>query len=518
MILMLILSSLMLVLPTLCVAGDSLSPLELDGRRIYHEGLTSSGKQIIAHLGLANIDVSAERFPCANCHGDDGEERSEGSLTAPTLAWNLLVTPSRSATRTRPAYDQSTLIRAIINGYGATGTQLHDAMPHYKMTSEQLAALIAYLKKLGSDEDTDPSIGPTSIQLGTQLPLTGHQAQIGKMLKATLMACLATVNSDGGIYGRTLELVAEDPESRENNEEVDKALHAGAKPVFAYLASYKPERHTMTGFRSAAPLIGPITFMPKPNLTTGENVFYLLPSLTTQARALVDFLAASSANAKLKLIIVHGSMDAELTVTEAIRIQARQRNMLKPIVITFDANRNEQKEFARQLLKYRPGAIFFVGDGDLLIRLWKYLEHDSNPPILLGLIAMIGRSALDLPNSIATKTYLASPFAISDLEALKQLSVRLRQQNIDLINPGLQAAACAAIDIFAEAAKQCGRRLSRAKLMKALDQIHNFSSPLMPSITFSTNQRYGSSGSFVVGINTVEKRFIPISDWITPVP
>ena len=374
MILMLFFSSLMLVLPTLCVAENGLSPLELDGRRIYHEGLTSSGKQIMAHLGLANIDVSAERFPCANCHGADGEGGSEGALNAPTVNWNLLVTPSRSATRTRPAYDESTLIRAITNGYGAIGMQLDDAMPRYNMTAEQLASLIAYLKKLGSDEDADPSISPTSIRLGTQLPLTGQQAQIGKMLKATLMACLATVNSDGGIYGRTLELVAEDSESSENNEQVDKELHAGSKPVFAYLASYKPGRHAMTGFRSAVPLIGPITFMPKPKLMAGENIFYLLPSLTTQARALIDFLAASSpANAKHNLTIVHGGRDdAELAVTEAIRIQARQNNMGEPIVITLDSNRNEQKEFTRQLIKYRPGAIFFIGDGELFLRMGRY--------------------------------------------------------------------------------------------------------------------------------------------------
>jgi ABC-type branched-subunit amino acid transport system substrate-binding protein len=258
--------------------------------------------------------------------------------------------------------------------------------------------------------------------------------------------------------------------------------------------------------------------MPNPKLTAGENVFYLLPSLTTQARALVDFLAASPANAKLKLTIVHGGRDAEFAVAEAIRIQARQRNMREPIVITLDSNRDEQKEFARQLIKYRAGAIFFIGDGELLLRLGRYLEHNPNPPVLLGLIAMIGRSVLDLPNSIATKTYLASPFAISDIEALKQLSVRLRQQNTGLINPGLQAAACTAIDVFAEAAKQCGRRLSRAKLMKVMDQIHDFSSPLMPSITFLANHRFGNSGAFVVGINAVEKRFTPVSDWITPIP
>jgi ABC-type branched-subunit amino acid transport system substrate-binding protein len=467
-ILMLTYSSLALLFPTLCVAEGGLSPLELAGWRIYQEGLSSTGEQIIAHLGLANIDVSAERFPCTNCHGVDGEELSEGSLTAPSLTWNLLVTPSRSATRTRPAYDGNTLIRAITNGYGAAGTQLHDAMPRYRMTEEQLAALIAYLKKLGSDADTHPSISPTSIRLGTRLPLTGPQAKIGKTLQATMKACLATVNSDGGIYGRTLELVAEDSESSENNEEVDNEPYAGLKPVFADLADYNPQRHNMTGIRSAVPLIGPITFMPKPNLTADENVFYLLPSLTSQARALVDFLAASPENTKLHLTIVHDGRETE--ITEAIRLQILRRNMVMPRVIKFYSNTNEQNGFVRKLTKFNTGAIFFIGDGDQFLRLGRYLEHDSNPPILLGLIAMIGRSALDLPNSLAAKTYLASPFAINDLEALEQLSARLRKQKIDLVNPGLQASACATIDIFAEAAKQCGRRLSRARLMKAMDQ------------------------------------------------
>ena len=66
---------------------------------------------------------------------------------------------------------------------------------------------------------------------------------------------------------------------------------------------------------------------------------------------------------------------------------------------------------------------------------------------------MIGRSALDLPSSIATKTYLASPFAISDIEALKQQSVRLRQQNIELDKSGLASGSLCGDRYFCRSCK-----------------------------------------------------------------
>jgi ABC-type branched-subunit amino acid transport system substrate-binding protein len=217
-----------------------------------------------------------------------------------------------------------------------------------------------------------------------------------------------------------------------------------------------------------------------------------------------------------KIAIVHGNRDADRKVAEAIQSYARQRKLGIPLDITLAHTDKAQKEIAREMSKHRIDAVIFLGDADLLLRLGQYLEHDANSPKLLALLTMIGRSVLDLPKSVAAKAYLATPFSISDPEALKQLSFRLHQQNIELINPGLQAAACAAVDIFAEAAKQCGRRLTKAKLINAIEHIHDFSMPLMPDISFPGTDRVGNSGAFVVGISADQQRFIPIRDWITP--
>jgi ABC-type branched-subunit amino acid transport system substrate-binding protein len=336
------------------------------------------------------------------------------------------------------------------------------------------------------------------------------------MLKTTLTACLAKPNSDGGIYGRTLELVTEDSASGKNETAADGGLDSSSKPVFAYLANYHSEPYALSGFHSGTPLIGPITFMPKASLSSGENIFYLLPSLTSQALALVEFLATTPTNVQPKIAIVHGNRDADRKVTEAIQSYARQRKLGIPLDITLAHTDKAQKEIAREMSKHRIDAVIFLGDADLLLRLGQYLEHDANSPKLLALLTMIGRSVLDLPKSVAAKTYLATPFSISDPEALKQLSFRLHQQNIELINPGLQAAACAAVDIFAEAAKQCGRRLTKAKLINAIEHIHDFSMPLMPDISFPGTDRVGNFGAFVVGISADQQRFIPIRDWITP--
>jgi hypothetical protein len=135
---------------------------------------------------------------------------------------------------------------------------------------------------------------------------------------------------------------------------------------------------------------------------------------------------------------------------------------------------------------------------------------------VMGLIAMIGRSAFNLPRAVAIRTYLASPFAFDDAEGARKLARRLGEQNVELINPGLQATACAAVDLFAEAAKHAGKRLSARKWMDALEQVRDFHSPLMPNFAFSSKNRLGSAGAFIFGVDPDEKRFLPINDWVSP--
>ncbi len=272
-----------------------------------------TGDPIAAHLSIANTDLSAELFPCANCHGEDGEPQSEGTLTAPGIAWSRLTAQTYRQNEIRSAYDEHLLERAIVEGVNASEKPLNSAMPRYRMSKTQVTAVIAYLKQLGSDIDVDPSISQTSLRLGSSLPLTGAEAATGRMLKATLEACLAHVNAAGGIYGRKLELVATDSANSVIGGRTELS------PVFAYLASYRPDRSPPNGSRSNAPLIGPLAFESDGRVISDHPVIHLLPSLADQARALVDYLAASFEAPKPRLVVVHGGHDIERTVANAIR-------------------------------------------------------------------------------------------------------------------------------------------------------------------------------------------------------
>jgi hypothetical protein len=56
-------------------------------------------------------------------------------------------------------------------------------MPKYRMAREDLADLIAYLKRLADDKD--PGITDTTIKVGTLLPMTGPLAEIGGVTSLT---------------------------------------------------------------------------------------------------------------------------------------------------------------------------------------------------------------------------------------------------------------------------------------------------------------------------------------------
>ena len=150
--------TLLIVLATLiCVDSgvtqkrSGLAAQEQRGKQIYVKGESEAG-EIIARLGSADLDVPASSFSCANCHGLRGEGTREGGIQPPPINWETLTRPHTSALtrRVRTAYNEATLARAIRDSLDPAGGRLHPAMPNYKMTREQMADLIAYLKQIGN--------------------------------------------------------------------------------------------------------------------------------------------------------------------------------------------------------------------------------------------------------------------------------------------------------------------------------------------------------------------------------
>ena len=142
---------------------------EKRGKAFYLRGESASGTELTAMMG--DVDVPATTLPCAGCHGNRGEGKTEGGVTAGNMSWSFLTKPYGHADeggRKHPAFSESSFVRLLTSGLDPAGNKLAVAMPTYRMPQEDMANLIAYLKRI--ETDTDPGVTDAAIVLGTVLP------------------------------------------------------------------------------------------------------------------------------------------------------------------------------------------------------------------------------------------------------------------------------------------------------------------------------------------------------------
>src|SRR5688500_4380610 len=142
---------------------------EKRGKAFYLRGESASGQEITAMMG--EVDVPATTLTCAGCHGNRGEGRTEGGVTAGNMSWAYLTKPyghTDEGGRKHGAYTETSFIKALTAGVDPGGNKFAVAMPTYRMPQEDMANLIAYLKRI--ETDTDPGLTDTTIVLGTVLP------------------------------------------------------------------------------------------------------------------------------------------------------------------------------------------------------------------------------------------------------------------------------------------------------------------------------------------------------------
>jgi hypothetical protein len=175
------------------------------GRQIYLHGKSASKTAIMATVG-EDASVNASVLPCGSCHGADGRGRPESGIMPSNLTWDVLTKPyflTNSAGRTRPAYDERLLRRAITMGVDSGGNSLNPAMPHYALSLLDANDLIAYLRKLGTE--SDPGVSSDRIRLGVVLPAAAD-ADSAKVIRSALESFFAHVNESGGVFGRRIDV------------------------------------------------------------------------------------------------------------------------------------------------------------------------------------------------------------------------------------------------------------------------------------------------------------------------
>jgi len=149
----------------LCLAGpvSAADDLVASGRSIYETGLRIDGSAVPGRV-QADVELPPPAAACSNCHRRSGYGISEGGSRSLNVTARALFAPS-TVPPERPAYDDGTLVRSIVSGIAANGRELHANMPRYELSAGDAAALVAYLRTLGSE--SVEGITSTTLTLAT---------------------------------------------------------------------------------------------------------------------------------------------------------------------------------------------------------------------------------------------------------------------------------------------------------------------------------------------------------------
>jgi ABC-type branched-subunit amino acid transport system substrate-binding protein len=468
---------------------------------------------------MGEVDVPATTLTCAGCHGNRGEGRTEGGVTAGNMSWSYLTKPyghTDEGGRKHAAFSESSFVRVMTLGLDPAGNKLAVAMPTYRMPQEDMANLIAYLKRI--ETDTDPGVTDTSIVLGTVLPEKAALSGLAQSMGDVLQAYFSEINNRGGVYNRKIELrvMHGDPKSTVSNMKrlidedqvfaIVSGLTAGAEDGVAALAQEKE-----------VPFVGPSTLLPQRGLPLNRYIFYLLPGLKEQGRALVTFAGKKTDASKSHVAIVSPDVEFHRSLASTIEDQTKKLRWDSVTTNYYARDRFSAAEFVSEFNKKGIETIFFLGSGPEAGAILREADAVGWTPRLYMLGTLIGRNIADAVTvKMRDKVFLAFPTVPSDISTVgaSEYSALLQRNKIDSTHAAAQASAIAAARIVVHALELCGKDLSRERLITTLEGLYEYDTGLMPKITFGPNRRIGALGAYVVTIDPEKKLFPASLEWI----
>jgi ABC-type branched-subunit amino acid transport system substrate-binding protein len=446
--------------------------------------------------------------------------KPEGGIKPSNLTWEAMTKPYglvHSDGRQHPPYTERGLELAIARGADPGGNRLNSVMPRYQMSPQDLADLIAYLKVLGKDRD--PGISDNKIVIGTVVPAKGALAEMGQAMKAVTAAFFDELNSRGGIYSRRLELkfveTAETPAATRANVEHFLNNEQVFAMTGALIAGAEKETVPLLALREV-PLVGPITLYPQTGPPLNRQVFYLLPGLDVQARAMVKFAAQKPELKNAGTEVLYPQSAINVGVFEAIEAQSKTVGLSAPRAYTYVAGHFDVVDAVKQVRETKRDLVFFLGNTEEAVSFMNEAEKLNWFPTLALSGAAGGKAIFDAPVGFDGKIFLTFPASPADQTAEGLSEFRALAEKYKLPNQHLatQISAYSAAKILAEALKRAGRDVSREKVIHELESMYEYPTGLTPSITFGPNRRIGAMGAHMITIDLKEKQFVPVSGWI----
>lgn len=483
------------------------------GKEIYVNGVDVSGAQIKCVTGEQATEVPAATLKCVSCHGKDGRGKPEGGLFPSNIRWSELAKPysvTMQSGRKRPPYSERLLIRAMTMGLDAHGNRLHPTMPRYRLSHQQAADLVAYLKEL--DQEQDPGVTDDAIVLGVVLPPESTSAGMNRAVRETLTAAFDALNREGGVYGR--KLLCRFASARSENGAAAFESFIEREQPFALLESYiaGDEREIAALIeRRRIPLIQPITLSTGFRPRSARHIFYLSSGIEGQCSALIKFaMEREEMAAPRSVLVVHDGLVEELK-EELAKSPVLERVSSLRVVRTADI-----ADWPSFLREANPDAVFWLASGGALEDFLSAAERVKIYPLLLAPSALVGPRIYQAPQGFAKRIFLSFAILPGDQSAEGRAELHRLAESGHFSDGDLatRISALSAAKLLIEALRKAGRELTREKLVTMCEQFYELNLGQMRPVSFGRDRRVGTTGAHVVGVELQTRGLTLPSQWV----
>jgi mono/diheme cytochrome c family protein len=520
------------------------------GERLYRQGVSASGSAVTA-IVQGDLRIRGTDMTCVNCHRRSGWGTAEGPVRVPPIVGSVLFAPvtqghpemgppRTTGPGTRPAYTDTTLLRALRDGVDPAGRTLSPSMPRYTLDDEDGAALATYLRSLSAVPA--PGVDDTSVHLATILTpgvSAGRRASMLDVLRTYVRHKNAGTRNETGRRERgpwdmkrhyenyrTWVLYEWNVQGSPREWPAQLAELYRRQPVFAFVSGLAEDDWTpIHAFseRLNVPTVLPQTPLP-PATGSGEGFYslYFSRGITLEAETLAHHLETSARAPRVVQVSRCGGAGqaaAAVLARRAAPSATIRSQCLDPEAALTGA-------VWRGLLQGQADTlVLWLGPGDL-----PGLETLAAEPSSLAEVEEIyvSSSLLDeqwdrLPKALAARALLLHPFVPPDefgRHAARALTW-MKANRIAAADPQVAVNALFAAMLAADALSHPRALVSREYFLERMEHMaaRSPNRSAYPAVSFGPQRRFGSSGCQVLKVPAVTGEvFRKVGAWYVPTP
>ena len=544
------------------MSSDKANLIE-QGRRIYQEGILTSGAELTGSR-TGNISLKGAQAACINCHRHSGMGSVEGDILIPPITGNYLFNPDKiqvstmdlrsgkKFNQTHPAYTEGSLAAAIATGTNNAGLKMQALMPNYPLDKKDMAALSAYLKQLSTTWSS--GVDGETIHLATvitpEVAPERRKAFLDTLQKAIIQKNGSTLTSSS-LRGRhhmasaaDLVLGTErkwvlhiwDLQGKPDTWTAQLNEKLKAQPVFTVLSGLSDNTwEPVHNFCETNHI--PCWFPSVPLPVTSQSFYglYFSKGVLLEADVLAQTLIEK--NQAKRVVQVHRNDEVSSTAAKHL-----SESLVKAGISTEDRIIKEGDIVtAESVAKVNSDeVIMFWLRGKDLVSLDKVTPPEAKALYFSGKLTGAGQN---IPKAWQAKAQVIYPYELPEKRQanLTNFHAWLKSKKLPLVDEPLQAEAFFAVEFLTETlsemldniyrdflVERAESMLSKSDTVKSEQQIRERqmrgktgasilqkSTSIYPRLGLGVKQRFASKGAYLMHFDK-DGKLVAESDWLVP--